>query len=110
VVRAGHGPHTLVMVFHMKDAHSLGIQDRGVLQDADLLGDLLVDRDQNWGLDRSSQVGPIQEILDTWDQEAEGQEGLRRAQDSQRVASVRDGGLGGLQVVPLYLWAVRVDH
>ena len=51
------------MVFHMKDAHSLGIQDRGVLQDADLLGDLLADRDRNWGLDRSSQVGPIQEIL-----------------------------------------------
>ena len=62
-VLAALDPHTSVMVFHMKDAHSLGIQGRGVPQDADLLGDLLVAQDQNWGLDRSSQVGPIQEIL-----------------------------------------------
>ena len=63
MVRAAHGPHTLVMVVHMKDAHSLGIQDQGVPRDVDLLGVLLVAQDQNWGLDRSSQVGPIQEIL-----------------------------------------------
>ena len=63
VVRVAHGPHTLVMVVHMKDAHSLGIQGQEVPQDADLLEDLLVAQDQNWGLDRSSQVGPILEIL-----------------------------------------------
>ena len=63
VVRVAHGPHTLVMVVHMKDAHSLGIQGQEVPQDADLLGGLLVAQDQNWGLDRSNQVGPIQEIL-----------------------------------------------
>ena len=62
-VLAALDPHTLVMVFHMKDAHSLGIQGQGVPQDADLLGGLLVAQDQNWGLDQSSQVGPIQEIL-----------------------------------------------
>jgi hypothetical protein len=53
------------MAVHMKDAHSLGIQGQEVPQDADLLGGLLVAQDQNWGLDRSNQVGPIQEILDT---------------------------------------------
>ena len=63
VVLAALGPHTSVMVFHMKDAHSLGIQGRGVLQDVVLPGGLLVGQDQSWVLDRGSQVGPIQEIL-----------------------------------------------
>ena len=39
------------MVVHMKEAHSLGIQGRGVPQDADLLGGLLVAQDRIWGLD-----------------------------------------------------------
>merc|ERR1719376_779454 len=96
----------------MKGAHSLGIQGRGVLQAVGPPEGLLVDQDQSWVLDRGSQVGPIQEILDTWDREAEGPGVLRRAQDSRRVASVQDGDPVGLRVVrPLYLWAaLPVDH
>lgn len=62
-VLAALDPHTSVMVSHMKDAHSLGIQGQGVPQDGDLPGGPLVGQGQSWVLDRGNRVGPIQEIL-----------------------------------------------
>ena len=63
VVQAAHGPHTLVMVFHTRDAHNLGIQDQVVPQVVDRQEGLQVTRDRSWDPDLGSLVGPIQEIL-----------------------------------------------
>ena len=63
VVLEALGPHTLVMVFHTRDAHSLGIQDQVVPQVVDRQEGLQVTRDRSWDPDLGSLVGPIQEIL-----------------------------------------------